>query len=204
MVFLSYWAKVCPVAPGLFTVVSAFVGWVLILVLVRRFIWRCVGSGNALRGSRQSDRLLLMLGALAAGFVMVEAWLHVADALNLGRSSGQGIPVEWQKREANVPGAKSAHYCHGILFVFDENGMRRTEAFPARKEDRCRIMVVGDSLTYGYGVSNEETYSSLLSNALSEYAPVEVLNLGISGLASEEVLDIVRRFTPEIKPDYVV
>ncbi len=204
MVFLTYWAKVCPIAPGVFTVISAFVGWVLILVLVRHLICRFVGSGNAVSGWGQTDRLLLMLGAVAAGFVMVEAWLHVADALNLGWSAGQGIPVEWQKREAHVPGAESAHYWHGALFVFDGNGMRRTEAFPPRIEGRCRLMVVGDSLTYGYGVSIEETYSSLLSNALSEYAPVEVLNLGISGLASEEILGIVRRFTPEIQPDIVI
>ena len=31
-----------------------------------------------------------------------------------------------------------------------------------------------------------------------------MLNLGISGLGSEEVLDIVRRFVPELRPDLVV
>lgn len=202
--FLAYWAKISPVAPGLITVFLAFVGWVFVLVLARRCYYRLVGPGKASNSGGWVDQVLVSLGALAVGVVVVEGWLHLADVLDLGRSAGQGIPVEWQKRDTIVPGARSAHYWHGILFIFDENGMRRTEPFPPRTEDRRRIMVVGDSLTYGYGVSIEETYPSLLSKALSKHGSVEVLNLGVSGLASEEILGVVRRFVPEIQPDIIV
>jgi len=135
--FLAYVAKLSPVAPGLITVLMAFVGWVLTLVLVRRLVVWSFG----LRKTSRVDRFLLVLGALAAGVVVVECWLHFADALNLRRSTGQGMPVDWQKRDVLVPGSKLAHYWHEILFVFDENGMRRTEPFPQRRKNVCRVVL---------------------------------------------------------------
>jgi len=199
-IFLAYVAKLSPVAPGLITVLMAFVGWALTLVLVRRLVVWSFG----LRETSKVDRFLLVLGALAVGVVVVEGWLHFADALNLGRLAGQEMPVEWQKRDILVPGSKSAHYWHEILFVFDENGMRRTEPFPPRRKNVCRVVIVGDSLTYGYGVRIEETYPSILAGTLSEQGSVEVLNLGVSGRASGEILGIVREFVPKLNPDIVV
>jgi lysophospholipase L1-like esterase len=46
--------------------------------------------------------------------------------------------------------------------------------------------------------------SALLERRLSAERPVEVLNLGVQGYQSEDVLHTVERFLPELRPDLVV
>ena len=153
---------------------------------------------------RVVDRLLLLLLGLAVGAVVVEAGLLLADHAGLRWPFDRGIPEEWQRREVDVPGADRAHYWHGVLFVYDDNRMRRTTPFPPRAEGCCRIAVVGDSMTYGYGVEVDDTYASRLAEALAEDYCVEVLNLGVNGHASEDVQRTLAEFLPRLWPDIVI
>jgi GDSL-like Lipase/Acylhydrolase family len=82
--------------------------------------------------------------------------------------------------------------------------MRREEPFPPKDPERFRIVVVGDSLTYGEGIEAYWAYPAQLERALAPDFRVEVLNLGVRGYGSEEVLDLLRRFVPELEPDLVV
>jgi lysophospholipase L1-like esterase len=65
-------------------------------------------------------------------------------------------------------------------------------------------MVVGDSLTYGEGIDAAWAYPAQLERALAPDFRVEVLNLGVRGYASEDILNTVRRFLPALSPDLVV
>jgi hypothetical protein len=112
------------------------------------------------------------------------------------------MPDAWKKIPAPVPpGARDAHWWQGALFVTDFNGMRRSEPFPPKQPGVTRVMVVGDSLTYGYGVAEEDTFVALLNKQIEG---MEFLNLGIEGLQSEDILGVVRRFLPQLQPDLVV
>lgn len=82
--------------------------------------------------------------------------------------------------------------------------MRKTESFQPKSNGRFRIIVVGDSLTFGYGVRNEETYPSQIETTLKKKFNVEALNLGVSGCQSEDVLKIVREYTPLLQPDLII
>jgi len=148
-------------------------------------------------------RIFLVVFGLGFGIFLVEGWLWLADDLKLGKTAGQAIPEEWQKREITIPGAAHAHFWLGKLFVFDENGMRRTRPFPPPEPGKFRIAVLGDSLTYGYGVENNQTYCAVLQRILEKNYSVEVLNLGISGLSSEDIVEIARRFVPKLHPNLV-
>ena len=114
------------------------------------------------------------------------------------------MPPAWQKRDlAKIPGTDPFVW-HGAVHQIDENGMRREEPFPPPDPSRFRIMVVGDSLTYGQGIDAYWAYPAQLERALAPDFRVEVLNLGVRGHASEHVLDDLRRFVPELAPDLVV
>ena len=65
-----------------------------------------------------------------------------------------------------------------------------------------RIVAFGDSLTAGYGVSEEENYPSQLVRSLSKYQ-IEMINLGVNGDTS---LDAKNRLQDVIneKPDIVL
>jgi len=114
------------------------------------------------------------------------------------------IPDDDQRKTVFVSGARSAYMWHGKLHVLDKKGMRRTKPFPLKKKDVFRIIIVGDSLTYGKGVGEEETYASVLQLLLEDDYYVEVLNLGINGKQSEDINKIIREFTPRLNPNLVV
>ena len=114
------------------------------------------------------------------------------------------IPDEWKKRPENVKGSHLAYYWHGILHIHNKRGMRRAEPFPPKKNDVFRIMLVGDSLTYGYGVEEENTYGRIIERILSEEYHFEVFNLGICGFQSSDIAKIVLEFAPILKPDLFV
>lgn len=114
------------------------------------------------------------------------------------------MPDEWRLRNVTIPGSIQSYHWHGYLHVHSKERFRRITPFPEKKPDTFRIMVIGDSMTYGYGVEEKFTYTSLLSDKLNETYRVEVINLGISGWQSEDILKVLRDYLPPLKPDLVV
>jgi hypothetical protein len=149
------------------------------------------------------NNLMLLTASLTAGCILIESFLSAYDSKSQ-KSSNILIPKEWKRRSVSVAGASFAYYWHNILHVHDRNHMRRTSPFPPKSRDRFRVMVVGDSLTYGYGVREEETYPKQIETILKKNFNVEVLNLGVSGYQSEDVLKIVKKFVPLLRPDLII
>lgn len=114
------------------------------------------------------------------------------------------MPEEWERRGVKLPGLRAAYYWHNVLHILNEDAMRRTGGFPRQDPGVFRIMVVGDSLTYGIGVEERWTYPRLLERKLEGKYVVEVLNLGIPGRQSEDVLDVVKRYYDDLQPGLVV
>lgn len=114
------------------------------------------------------------------------------------------LPPKFAREPLKVAGAARAYRWHGVLHVYNRRGMRWTTPFPRKQEDVFRIMVVGDSLTYGEGIDERWTYSRQLQALLEPDYAVEVLNLGIDGSQSEDVLWVVIEYLPHLRPDLVV
>jgi lysophospholipase L1-like esterase len=111
------------------------------------------------------------------------------------------MPKEWEHREIGRGDGYVKEMWHGVLQVYNGEGMRRLEPFPPKQEGVFRVMVLGDSITYGAGVAEEWTYPALLTK---RFAPkVEFLNLGISGYQSEDILRLLKKYLPILKPDLV-
>jgi lysophospholipase L1-like esterase len=66
------------------------------------------------------------------------------------------------------------------------------------------VLVLGDSLTYGDGIEERSTYSRQLERLLRRRWRVEVVNAGIDGAQSEDIVRIARRLIPELQPDLVI
>ena len=145
--------------------------------------------------------LLLTLISTMLTLIVFEGYLQMNR-----QSSAQPLtlPDAWKGQPVQIEGARSAMSWHGKLHVYNEDGMRRTTPFPPRQPEICRIMVIGDSLTYGKGVALEDTYPSLLQAQLAAEFRVEVLNLGVSGLQSEDLFSILTNFAPRLQPDLIV
>jgi lysophospholipase L1-like esterase len=81
-------------------------------------------------------------------------------------------------------------------------GLRGPEVVQPKPAGRRRIACFGDSITFGFGVGDEETYSRALGRLLAP-RDVEVLNAGVTGFTSHQVLGWLRRIAPETGLDVV-
>ena len=71
----------------------------------------------------------------------------------------------------------------------------------ARTPGKQRILVLGDSFTFGTDVSDAETYSHDLESALPN---TEVLNLGVQGYGQDQMLLYLKEEGVKYRPDIVI
>jgi hypothetical protein len=90
-------------------------------------------------------------------------------------------------------------------FHFDVNhnalGFRGPELAPSRSPGKLRVLVLGDSFTYGIGVADEETFSARLEALDPRF---EVLNTGVNGYGTAQELLLLRDQGLALRPDVVV
>ena len=87
----------------------------------------------------------------------------------------------------------------------DQDGLRGPERGPP-PEGALRVLLLGDSMTFGSGVADEDTYAArlepLLAAALAR--PVRVGNGGIIAFGPQEELRRLEALRPRLQPDLVV
>ncbi len=153
--------------------------------------------------------LILLTGSIVTCFVVAELVLRIfapATLVSIGRSDS----------------TNARHYGWGFnphdpLLLSDPDSGQviqdRANNFGWRDKDRSlvapqgtmRILVLGDSNTFGPLVSGDATYTRRLENMLeaSGYA-VEVLNIAYGGWAADQQLEALRREGNRFKPHLVV
>jgi hypothetical protein len=90
----------------------------------------------------------------------------------------------------------------GKLVNTNSKGLRGTTHYEyARTPGKQRILVLGDSFTFGTGVSDDETYSHYLESALPN---TEVLNLGVQGYGQDQMLLYLKEEGLKYHPDIVI
>lgn len=82
-------------------------------------------------------------------------------------------------------------------------GLRDGEVPP--KSKRFRIVAIGDSFTYGWGVNIEQSWPKQLEHLLQQDGRnVEVINLGKPGAGPPFYADLAERAIPVLQPDLVL
>ncbi|PYV08477.1 MAG: hypothetical protein DMG23_13445 [Acidobacteria bacterium] len=90
----------------------------------------------------------------------------------------------------------------GKTLSSNSKGIRGNTEYPyQRQPGRQRILVLGDSFTFGDEVSDDETYAHYLEELLPG---TEVLNMGISGYGHDQMLLYLKGEGVKYKPDVVV
>jgi lysophospholipase L1-like esterase len=86
-------------------------------------------------------------------------------------------------------------------------GFRGPEVDSPKPPGRFRVIVVGDSLTLGWSVADDETYSARLERLLRDRLPgrdLDVLNLGVSGYNTRQEVTLLARQASRLEPDLVL
>jgi lysophospholipase L1-like esterase len=81
-------------------------------------------------------------------------------------------------------------------------GLRGAEVAARKPRGSRRLVTFGDSITFGYGVADSETYAARLAERARDRG-LEVLNAGVTGFTSHQLLAHLRRVAPLVQADYV-
>ncbi|HWP64415.1 MAG TPA: SGNH/GDSL hydrolase family protein [Candidatus Limnocylindria bacterium] len=95
----------------------------------------------------------------------------------------------------------------GVRYEINSAGFRGAPPAPRKEAATLRIAVLGDSVTFGYGVNQEDTFSTLLAERLARDVParrIEVLNLGVSGYNPYTEAALFADLGPTLAPDVVL
>lgn len=88
------------------------------------------------------------------------------------------------------------------LLNTNAEGFRGARDFPMQKDSgKTRIVLIGDSFTFGEIVSDDETFAALLQR---DFPNTEILNLGIHGYGHDQMLIHLRERGLPYHPDIVI
>ena len=103
------------------------------------------------------------------------------------------------------PGARTTLAISGdVVYEINADGFRGPRVPPARDADALRILVLGDSLAFGYGVAEEESFARRLEKLLDAERPTEVLNLGVCGYSPWNEAALLDGLGIRFRPDIVL
>lgn len=96
----------------------------------------------------------------------------------------------------------------GQAFTFpvaiNEQGFRDAQSTPIKKQHALRIIAIGDSRTYGYGVEQDETFAFYLEEYLNKYGiDAQVINGGVHGYSIVQCRARLKQLV-DYKPDMIV
>jgi lysophospholipase L1-like esterase len=146
--------------------------------------------------------LLLPVGALLTAFLIAEATFRLAGYGNVVQY--RYLPeVGWVHRpnqRAFTVGRKPVH--------INSLGLRGPELSVRKPGSVFRILLLGDSFTFGYGVGDDSTYGRQLERLFiqeqGDCVKVEVLNAGVNGYNTAQELAYLDRSGLAFEPDVVV
>lgn len=104
------------------------------------------------------------------------------------------------------PNSKQYYQTSEFAFTAHINSLGfRDREFNNPTETVTRIVVIGDSFTFGWGVELAQSWTKLLEgNLRSKGYPLEIANLGKHGASPNTYADIAEKAVPLLKPDLVV
>lgn len=95
----------------------------------------------------------------------------------------------------------------GVPVKINSKGFR-TEEFRIPKPENCyRILNIGDSVAFGWGVEQKDTYGKIVESLLRQQTPgscIEVINAGVPGWTLEDERNFLTEEGLEYEPDLVL
>ncbi len=144
-----------------------------------------------------------VVGALVSA-ALVEAWVRVRWDQTRGTPGFYvSDPVRGQRLAPNYRG-----WFAGVPVQTNALGFRDNREYSLDKgPGTFRILVFGDSVTFGHGTLSDTTYPFLLERRLKQWRPAvkwEVWNLGVPGYNTGQELEYLREVGPRYQPDLVI
>ncbi len=128
--------------------------------------------------------------------------------------SSQNNPSVSFHRRSELPGIHHEHipgikvFDHGVDISINSYGFRDHEFSTRKPEGNYRVVVLGDSITFGQGVRLEDTFPKQLEQSLNKggdgNSRFQVLNAGVQGYNTVEELAMLRHRVLPLAPDFLI
>ena len=152
--------------------------------------------------------IILVLSSILVSLIMAEVAIRVFDPLGLSyfrESSRYQLdlipdPILVYK---HAPGLQGVY--QGVSVSINELGLRDRD-LEKKKKGELRILLLGDSLTFGWGVPVETTFGRQLETLLAAKLghPVRTVNSGVGGYNTVQEQAFIRTYIDVIEPDIVI
>lgn len=149
--------------------------------------------------------LIVFIVILTLGEVLIRVYLHFNTAydiemtkyaMNLKNDSDN-------KLIGHVHRPNSSMELMDVMVEINSDGLRDKE-YSVAKDNTNRIIFLGDSLTFGWGVEEEETFATLIEQELNSTTPTEVINFGTGNYNTEQEVNLFIQKGLKYNPDKVV
>ena len=154
-------------------------------------------------------RLALAVVAVLASLALLEGVVRVLvapSASQVLRGLHRVAPARPWLYEM-VPGARRTDRANGIDYAINADGFRDLDRARTREPGTFRILVLGDSVSFGYGVAFDATFARQAEaklRARSGAPRFEVLNVGVSGYNPYTEAELLRGAGLDYGPDLVL
>ena len=187
---LAYAAFLCGLAA------IAACGWLACLGSVQRGLW-------------SARKPLALLGAsLGLSLMACEIAFRILDPLGLGYHDEIGRYIQLRQDDdvlAYVQPRDIETELDGVQVRFNNKGLRGPDIVP-QKGARRRLLVLGDSVAFGWGVAEESIFVTRLAESLSQATGTtwESINAGVCSYNTEQEFLYLENAGLALQPDLVV
>lgn len=154
------------------------------------------------------ELLLLMFSSVIFGFGLTEGLIRVLDLFGasfyqeVNRYMKDLVPDE-ELIFRHRPGLTATYA--GVEVRINEIGLRE-RPLPMKSADERRVLVLGDSVTFGWAVRVEDTFCRRLETQLAANlgCKIQTINSGVCGYNTDQEWAFLRRYGDTLCPDVVV
>lgn len=159
---------------------------------------------------RSKGRSLLYMGILiVAMLLIVEGAARLMYAFT-SKTWGLTVPPHIGQLHPTLgwalkPGASGTSKRTGypIHYAINSKGLRDVETTYEKPANTTRIVLLGDSRTFGFGVPIEKHFSMLIEGYFRD-GKVECINMGVDGYGVDQELLFLRQEGFKYQPDFVI
>lgn len=161
----------------------------------------------------RTRRILAVLVSSVLSLLVAEVLLRTFAPRRTVEVLSGAYPAMFRERDYLPYGLREGYQGRLATAEFDttvrinSRGYRGAE-FAAEKGDAFRILVIGDSFTFGWGVEDSETYAAQLQRLLAARQPaqrIEVINAGFAACYSPDTYYLyLKREGLGLNPDLIV
>lgn len=160
--------------------------------------------------------LFVLLISSIVTLAVLEAMTRIFFTMKLDYQIEMSRYAALMKRQVDHLGPSHAHrpgqaaHLMGVDVKINEDGFRDREYPIEKPKDSFRILMLGDSLTFGWGVEVDDCFSNIIERRLNEnlagksVRQVEVINTGIGNFNTVQEVNFYLTRGRQWQPDLVV